>query len=165
MESIGLIEELHEWGSEDVASGEPQPFDDGACGAGAHHDFQGDDLDFFGEEALLVEGADVVSGDILGGEQFEEFYRDLGGEGAFAGDGFSLFAVAGGDGVGEAHDDRMGVLGGEDLFSFALVEELHSVLYDSRGKWERQLCCGIAERIWRWRGISKKLVRRDSSAI
>jgi hypothetical protein len=63
-------------------------------------------------EALLVELADVVSGDILGGEELEEPHRDVGGKCPFAGDGGALFAVEGGDGVGEAHDDRLGVGGG-----------------------------------------------------
>jgi hypothetical protein len=41
-----------------------------------------------------------------------------------------FLAVAGGDGVGEAHDDRLGVGGGQELFGFALVEELvHDILW------------------------------------
>jgi hypothetical protein len=41
-----------------------------------------------------------------------------------------FLAVEGGDGVGEAHDDRLGVGGGQELFGFALVEELvHGILW------------------------------------
>jgi hypothetical protein len=127
---VGLVEELHQGGLEGSALGDSQSLGDRAGRIVAHHDLQGDDLDLVGEEALLVELADVVSGDILGGEELEEPHRDLGGKRPFAGDGGALFAVEGGDGVGEAHDDRLGVGGGQELFGFALVEELvHDILW------------------------------------
>lgn len=60
-----------------------------------------------------------------GSQQLEEFHRDLGGEGSFAGDSRAFGAIAGGDGIFEEEDDGVGIWAGEELFGFAVVEGLH----------------------------------------
>ncbi len=60
VERVGLIEEFDEWGREGLSLWEAQSLDDAAGGAVSDDDFEGDDLDFVGEEALVIEAFDVV---------------------------------------------------------------------------------------------------------